>query len=121
MNPLLYVDSYKIHHTKMYPEGMTKLYSNFTPRKSRIPGIESVVTFGLQHFIKEYLIDKFNKEFFGMNEKSKIYLIVTHGIFSKGFKELNRYFDNIYCTNSYKDIANDEYGEITNVKQSNIF
>jgi nicotinamide phosphoribosyltransferase len=64
MNPLLYVDSYKIHHTKMYPEGMTKLYSNFTPRKSRIPGIEKVVTFGLQHFIKEYLIDKFNKEFF---------------------------------------------------------
>jgi nicotinamide phosphoribosyltransferase len=64
MNPLLLVDSYKIHHTKMYPDGMTKLYSNFTPRKSRIPGIESVVTFGLQHFIKEYLIDKFNNEFF---------------------------------------------------------
>ena len=68
MNPLLLVDSYKIHHTKMYPEGMTKLYSNFTPRKSRIPEIESVVTFGLQHFIKEYLIDKFNKEFFGKSE-----------------------------------------------------
>lgn len=68
MNPLLLVDSYKIHHTKMYPEGMTKLYSNFTPRKSRIPGIENVVTFGLQHFIKEYFIDKFNKEFFMCGE-----------------------------------------------------
>ena len=66
MNPLLYVDSYKIHHTKMYPDSMTKLYSNFTPRKSRIPGIESVVTFGLQYFIKEYLIDKFNKDFFDL-------------------------------------------------------
>lgn len=64
MNPLLYVDSYKIHHTNMYPEGMTKLYSNFTPRKSRIEGINEVVVFGLQHFIKEYLIDSFNKEFF---------------------------------------------------------
>lgn len=65
MNPLLLVDSYKIHHTKMYPDGMTKLYSNFTPRKSRIPGIESVVTFGLQHFILEYLIKQFNENFFG--------------------------------------------------------
>lgn len=72
MNPLLYVDSYKIHHTKMYPDGMTKLYSNFTPRKSRIPGIESVVTFGLQHFIKEDLIDKFNKEFFGKRVYTKL-------------------------------------------------
>ena len=70
MNPLLYVDSYKIHHTKMYPEGMTKLYSNFTPRKSRISGIESVVTFGLQHFIKEYLIKKFNDDFFQLDLKN---------------------------------------------------
>lgn len=54
-------------------------------------------------------------------KQPKIYLIVTHGIFSKGFKELNQYFDDIYCTNSYKDIANDEYGEISNVKQLNIF
>lgn len=37
MNPLLLTDFYKVHHTRMYPEGMTLLYSNFTPRKSRIP------------------------------------------------------------------------------------
>ncbi len=66
MNPLLYVDSYKIHHTKMYPEGMTKLYSNFTPRKSRIPGIDKVVFFGLQHFILEYFCKKFGEDFFGV-------------------------------------------------------
>jgi nicotinamide phosphoribosyltransferase len=64
MNPLLLVDSYKIHHTKMYPEGMTLLYSNFTPRKSRIAGVDKVVVFGLQHFIKEYLIKQFNENFF---------------------------------------------------------
>ena len=51
----------------------------------------------------------------------KIYLVVSHGIFSKGFKELSQYFDGIYCTNSYRDVANDEYGEITNVKQLNVF
>lgn len=66
MNPLLLVDSYKVNHTKMYPEGMNLLYSNFTPRKSRINGINSVVVFGLQHFFKTYLIDSFNKHFFNV-------------------------------------------------------
>jgi len=36
--------------------------------------------------------------------KGKIYLIVTHGIFSKGFAELSQYFKGIYCTNSYSDL-----------------
>lgn len=57
---------------------------------------------------------------------AKVYLIVTHGIFSKGFTELNKYFDNIYCTNSYRDIPTHEWDgdkkDIpTNVKQLNIF
>jgi len=46
---------------------------------------------------------------------NKIYLIVTHGIFSKGFEELNKYFDGIYCTNSYSDISD------KCVKQLNLF
>lgn len=64
MNPLLLVDSYKVNHFRMYPEGMTKLYSNLTPRKSRMKGVDSVVVFGIQHFVLEYLIKKFNNEFF---------------------------------------------------------
>jgi len=36
-----------------------------------------------------------------MDDDAKLYLIVTHGIFSKGFSELSKYFDGIYCTNSY--------------------
>lgn len=63
MNPLLLVDSYKIHHTKMYPEGMTKLYSNFTPRKSRMEGVDKIVTFGIQHLCLEYLQKEFDKFF----------------------------------------------------------
>ncbi len=59
----------------------------------------------------------------------KIYLIVTHGIFSKGFEELNKYFDGIYCTNSYQDIDDDmlekyegEYDQYdVEVKQLNVF
>jgi nicotinamide phosphoribosyltransferase len=70
MNPLLYTDYYKTEHHKMYPEGTTKIYSNFTPRKSRMKGVNKVVFFGLQHFILKYLIDKFNKDFFCKHEHS---------------------------------------------------
>ena len=52
-NPLLLVDSYKTNHNQMYPEGTTMIYSNLTPRKSRIPGIDKVVVFGIQYMIKE--------------------------------------------------------------------
>lgn len=69
MNPLLLTDFYKPHHNKMYPEGMTKLYSNLTPRKSRLPGINYVVVFGIQHFILEYLIKKFNEDFFKLESR----------------------------------------------------
>lgn len=64
MNPLLYTDFYKVNHNLMYPENMNLLYSNFTPRKSRLPGINSIVFFGLQQFVKKYLLDKFQKNFF---------------------------------------------------------
>ena len=64
MNPLLLVDSYKVHHNLMYEPGMTLLYSNLTPRKSRMSGVNEVVVFGTQYFIKEYLIYRFNKYFF---------------------------------------------------------
>lgn len=64
MNPLLLVDSYKIHHYRQYPEGMTKLYSNLTPRKSRMKGVDRVVVFGIQAFLLKYLIKEFNDEFF---------------------------------------------------------
>ena len=43
----------------------------------------------------------------------KIYLIITHGIFSAGLLELSKYFDGVYCTNSVKDINVEEYSEYT--------
>lgn len=33
-NTMLLTDGYKLGHKNMYPEGMTKLYSNFTPRSN---------------------------------------------------------------------------------------
>nr|WP_321221927.1 nicotinate phosphoribosyltransferase [uncultured Psychroserpens sp.] len=64
MNPLLYTDGYKVDHRRQYPEGTTLVYSNWTPRKSRIEGIDEVVFFGLQYFIKKYMIEDFNTNFF---------------------------------------------------------
>lgn len=43
---------------------MTLLYSNLTPRKSRLNGVNGIIFFGLQHFVDEYLINQFNKNFF---------------------------------------------------------
>ncbi|CAB4125726.1 PrsA Phosphoribosylpyrophosphate synthetase [uncultured Caudovirales phage] len=52
---------------------------------------------------------------------AKVYLIVTHGIFSAGFKELSQYFEAIYTTNSYRDVADNEYEEETRTTTFNIF
>ena len=64
MNPLLLTDGYKLSHRVQYPIGTSLVYSNWTPRQSRIKGVDKVVNFGLQYFIKEYLIDRFNEDFF---------------------------------------------------------
>jgi ribose-phosphate pyrophosphokinase len=55
---------------------------------------------------------------------AKIYLVVTHGIFSAGHSELGDYFDGIYTTNSIKDIPNagtNSRLEPINIKQLNVF
>ena len=55
-------------------------------------------------------------------EGGKNYLIVTHGIFSKGLNEILQYFDGIYCTNSYKDIVLDKFLYRENhLEQINVF
>lgn len=46
----------------------------------------------------------------------KFFLIVTHGIFSAGFVELNKNFSKIYTTNSVKDLDG-----LPLIKQSNVF
>jgi ribose-phosphate pyrophosphokinase len=70
---------------------------------------------GGQTFIN---IAKHFKENYG-DLKGKIYLIITHGIFSKGFHELCDYFDGIYCTNSYSNtLAPLEKGTMSGVHTS---
>jgi ribose-phosphate pyrophosphokinase len=42
----------------------------------------------------------------------KIYLVVTHGIFSAGFDELEKWFTGIYTTDSVKEIENELVNQI---------
>lgn len=61
----LSTDFYKLSHREQYPAGTTKVYSTLTPRSNKYASwSEEIVFFGLQYFIKEYLIDRFNNEFF---------------------------------------------------------
>ena len=61
--PLL-VDGYKTGHKDQYPENARVVFSNMTPRGSRVPGVDKVVFFGLQYFLKEYVIKNWNESFF---------------------------------------------------------
>ncbi len=63
-NPFLLTDYYKVGHVFQYPEKTELVYSNLTPRKSRIKDVEEMVFFGLQYFVKEYLVTYFNENFF---------------------------------------------------------
>ena len=58
-------DGYKLGHHRMYPEGTQMVYSNWTPRSNRYfpEAIEGSVVFGIQYFVKKYLIAEFNKWF----------------------------------------------------------
>lgn len=89
IHPMLLVDFYKSVHDLMLPKGITKSVSYFTPRMSRINRWNEVVMFGLQGFIKTYLIDYFNKEFF---EKS----------LEEVMREYKRILDNSLGTDAYK-------------------
>lgn len=61
---ILYTDFYKTDHRRQYPAGTTKVYSNLTPRISRLPGVDHVLVFGIQYFLHDFLVDRFNKTFF---------------------------------------------------------
>jgi ribose-phosphate pyrophosphokinase len=56
----------------------------------------------------------------------KIYLVVTHGIFSAGLSVLAEHFDGVVCTNSYSDMTKEKIGfigfgkEDTFIKQINV-
>lgn len=80
-NPLNQIDFYKAGHVFQYPKGTTEVYSNFTPRSCRlapvlrhgpVPFDGKVVFLGMQGFIKSFLQDSFNDEFFKKDKASVV-------------------------------------------------
>ncbi len=65
-NPMLLIDFYKAVHSDMLPEKIEKSVSYFTPRMSRVKMWDEVVMFGLQAFVKTYLIEYFHDNFFAL-------------------------------------------------------
>lgn len=69
VKPHLALDGYKVDHRSQYPVGTQKVYSNLTARSTRLFNsplgkITNTVFYGLQGFVKDYLIDAWNKGFF---------------------------------------------------------
>lgn len=65
-------DGYKTGHKFQYADGTEFVYSNFTPRSSKWAPVlreifdDKVVNFGLQYYIKDYIIDSWNETFFSI-------------------------------------------------------
>lgn len=85
-NPLLMIDFYKSTHHEQYPAGLTKMVSYYTPRMSRLKDTDKITMFGLQAFIKEYLIEGFNTYFFNRSEEEVVaeYERVLNATLGKG-------------------------------------
>jgi nicotinamide phosphoribosyltransferase len=66
MNPIFYIDFYKVGHVSQYHPGTQQVWSNWTARSSRT-GRQSVVFFGAQYFIKKILIEEFIYNFFALS------------------------------------------------------
>jgi len=62
--PETQIDGYKVDHRRQYPDKTQLIASNLTARGTRRTGTDKVVFFGLQYFLKEYLINQWNQNFF---------------------------------------------------------
>ena len=61
------IDFYKADHRPQYPDGTELVFSNWTPRGSRIPGVNEVVFFGLQAAIQR-IVAEWDATFFDVGE-----------------------------------------------------
>lgn len=85
----LNADAYKSGHVYQYPSATEYLMFNLTPRSDKwfnSPlAIDGVVAFGIQRFVKDYLIDHWNATFFERDKKEAIdeILEVMNGVLGK--------------------------------------
>lgn len=71
LRPLHCIDFYKSGHIFQYPAGTEFIYSNFTARSTRLANMSKgydnkIVVFGIQYFIKYFLMEEFRDGFFNL-------------------------------------------------------
>ncbi|QLI80739.1 nicotinate phosphoribosyltransferase [Chitinibacter fontanus] len=64
LNPVTAIDGYKVDHRRQYPDNTEIIFSNLTARTTRRDYTDEMVFFGLQHFVKDFLIESWYKDFF---------------------------------------------------------
>lgn len=74
ISPIFAIDGYKLSHRVQYPEGTSFVYGNFTPRSNKhfkTPVFEDpmLLMAGTQAFIKSWLIDAFDRDFFNVKKE----------------------------------------------------
>lgn len=80
----LNTDGYKTFHKDAYGEGITEVYGNKTARNGRLSNIPpylsegKVVNLGIQFFIKEELINTWDKTFFQLPKEAAVGYIKRH-------------------------------------------
>lgn len=119
VNAMLLTDGYKLGHITMYPKGITKLYSNFTPRSNKHfqQADKGAVVFGVQYFIKKYLVDEFNATFFNRpkNEVVEEYAALLKNFLGDavanqiGTKHIEQLHDLGYLPITIKSLPEGEY------------
>ena len=88
LNPLTQVDSYKLDHRNQYPLGTEMVYSNLTARSAKLKNVPDdmfhggTIFFGLQFFIKDFLQNNWNRQFFDKprHEVVKLYQRRINGV-----------------------------------------
>ena len=118
LNPMLMTDFYKtIHHLAYIPK-LDYLVSYWTPRMTRIEGVDKVVSFGQQAMVKEYLINLFNDNFFNRDweeVKAEYEELIsnTMTVQASDTSEMKRLHDLGYLPIRIKSVAE---GERVNIK-----
>lgn len=72
------IDFYKVGHVLQYPVGTQQVWSNWTPRSSRVQGVNKVVLFGLQYFLKRYFREVWYDTFFSqkLDDVLNLYAVI---------------------------------------------
>ena len=106
---MLMADTYKNTNPDALPKGLTKLTSYITPRKSMFKNLDKIVFFGLQGFIKEFLIDLVNDTFFNRDKDEvvaeyKMYLDTQIGEQSYDLNRIEKLWDLRYLPVEIKSL-----------------